>query len=410
MPSAQIITEPTLRHQFAPPGVSTGSIRLQVKTSGRGGRLTPYLRGVPLSEGMEVVSDDTVINLAVERLPHVTLPAEIRIGWDDGTDACPPLILSTEAEAVSLAGNGVLEEISVVFQNGMVKGQAVNYRNGVERPMILGRVNGVLLRPVDVRLRSAHEAGGAVVAFSMPVDPSDFSSEGGVLELVHAPEMTVLWRSALAPVEDPVAASVETRRRLAEAEQRMASLLSQLETRLGQDVRKQNQLIEDVVSYMLALIHDRANRSEVPGDTDRNQARRLINLASSTSNETDDDTLAVVGPISPFMGWGWSSAELNRDRIELRRMHTSATVLNPHPERKVARIALTVVDAAPEAMTSLRLQADGAPVPLQTPTDQAPPCTISAFLQPPLSVSLINLTSGASRDGLAIRDIRFFYA
>ena len=408
---AQTTTEPALRHQFAPPSLSTGYIRLQVKTSGRGGTLTPYLRGVPLGEGVKVASDDTVIDLAVERLPHVALPAEIRIGWDDGTDACSPLILSTEAEAVSLAGNGVLEEVSVVFQNGMVKGRAVNHRNGVERPVILGRINGVLLRPVDVRLRSAHEAGGGVVAFSMPVDPSDFSSEGGVLELVHAPAMTVLWRSALAPVEDPVAASVETRRRLAETEQRMASLVSQLETRLGQDVRKQNQLIEDVAAYMLALIHDRANRSEAPEDMDRNQARRLIELASSVCNESDDDTLAAVGPLSPFMGWGWSAAELSRDRIELRRMHASATVLNPHPERKVGRIALTVMDGAPEAIASLRLQADGGtPVPLQTPTDQGPPYTVSAVMQPPLSVSLINLTGGASKDGLAIRDIRFFYA
>lgn len=410
MSSIQSTTEPSRRHQFAPPTFSSGCIRLRVKTSGCGGRLTPYLRGIPLGEGVEIAYDDIVIDLAIERLPHVALPAGIRIGWDDGTDACPPLIISNETEAVSLAGNGVLEEVSVVFQSGMVKGQAVNHRNGIERPVILGRINGVLLRPVDVRLRAAHEAGGAVVTFAMPVDPSDFSSEGGVLELVHAPEMTVLWRSALAPVEDPVAASAEIRRRLAETEQRMASLVSQLETRLGQDVRKQSQLMEDVVAYMLALIYDRANRPEAPDDADRNQAKRLIDLASSASNDANDDTLAAIGPLSPFMGWGWSAPELSSDRIELRRMYTSATVLNPHPERKVTRIALTVMEGAPEAMASLRLRADGAPVPLHTPTDQEPPYTVSAVFQPPFSISLINLTSGASREGLAIRDIRFFYA
>ncbi|WP_292229848.1 hypothetical protein [Brevundimonas sp.] len=403
------MTEISPRHQFQSPLRTLGGLRLQVRTTGRGGQLTPYLRGVPLGRPVNVGDEDVLVELEVERLPHVTLPAEIRVAWEDGSEASSPLAIISEAEAVALTGNGALEEVSATLQNGMVKGRALNRRNGVERPVILGRINGVLLRPVEVGPPSAHEGGGAIVTFTMPIEPSDFSAEGGVIELIHAPAMTTLWRTVLAPHQSEEAAAVETRRRLTETEQRLAGIAAQIETRLGQELRRQNQLIEDVVAYMLALIHDRANRSETPDDGDREQARRLIESASTVSGSADDETLAVVGPLSPFMGWGWSVPELNRDRIELRRMQTAATVLNPHPERKVERIALTVLEGSTVVLSQLSAQTDGQTRKIQASEELGAPFTASLVLTPPLSVGLLSLAAPMSQEGLAVQDVRFFY-
>lgn len=399
------------RHIFSAPRSTLGCIHLTVETTGRGGRLTSFLRGVAMGDPVDVADNAIAVELPVDRFPHVRLPADIRIGWEDGADATPPLTVKTVAEAVALTGNGTLENVSVLFRNGMVQGTALNRRNGVERPLILGRVNGTLLRPVDVRFQSAHETGGAIIAFAMPVDPTDFSAEGGVLELLHAPSMTILWRTALGPAgTGEEGAVIETRRRLSEAEQRLADTLGQVETRLSQSILRQNQVIEDIVAYMLALIHDRANRPENENDPDRKAARDLIALASAETAPRDDGRLAVVGPLSPFMGWGWSAAELSRDRIELRRMRTAASVLNPRPERKVDKIALTVVEAAPESLASLGVQADGQPCDVLLSLSGGTPCTALIVLDPPISVGLLSLSCTTPQDGIAVQDVRFFYA
>lgn len=398
------------RHQFSSPRAALGCIHLAVQASGRGGRLTPYLRGVAIGNAVEVADSAVSVDLPIDRLPHVSLPADIRIGWDDGTDATLPLTIRTEAEAVALTGVGALENVSVIFRNGMVQGTALNRRNGVERPLILGRINGTLLRPVDVRFQSVHETGGAVIAFSMPVDPTDFSAEGGVLELLHAPSMIILWRTALGSVGAGEEISIiETKRRLSEAEHRLSNTLCQVETRLSQSILRQNQVLEDVVTYMLALIHDRANRAENEDDPDRKAARDLIALASTETTQATDERLAVIGPLSPFMGWGWSAAEFNRDRIELRRMRTAASVLNPRPERKVDRIALTVVEATSEALANLGVQTDGQARDLSLSLHEGTPCTALVMLDPPISVGVLSLSCTSPQDGIAVQDVRFFY-
>ena len=379
----------------------SGAIQLTRADMATGSRLQAFVRGVPLGEAVTVSEGDSHVLVPVERFPHVDFPAELRIARDDGTDAVPPVIVQDAATVNILVGEGTLTDVEVDFRNGLVTGTARNRTNGTNVPVLIGRVNGTLLRPVDVRLEGGDETGGARLRFTLPVEAGDFSDRGVSFEILHAPSMDCVWRSVLAPADTLMAGGIVTDIRLSEAERKLADAGLALETRLTAKVARQQALIEDITAHLLALVNDK-------GADNRVQARQL--MAASGHDVAADSTVGVVGPLSPYMGWGWSAPELGDDRIEHRRMGAAATVLNPHPDRAVRAIALTVLRATPESLMALSARTDGVEAQIEPPAVGGAPCTLTIRPNDSASIALLTLSCTAPQGGIAVQDIRFFYA
>ena len=378
-----------------------GAIQLARRGTVSGGQLQAFVRGVALGEPVSISEGDSHILVPAVLFPHVEFPAEIRIGWADGTDAIAPLRVDDAATVNSLIGEGRLTDMQVQFRNGLITGTAHNRTNGVNVPMLIGRVNGTLLRPVDVKLAGGDESGGARLRFTLPVEASDFSDRGVTYEILHAPSLECIWRTVLAPADTLMGGGIVTDIRLSEAERKLADASMALETKLNAQIARQQLLIEDITAHLLALINDK-------GADNRAQARQLV--AQTGAVTAADTAVGVVGALSPYLGWGWSDAELSRDRIEQRRMGAAATVLNPHPDRTVRAIALTVTEATTEGLAALSAQIDGIEAQVEPGKVGGAPCTVTIRPQAGVSASVLSLSCTAPRGGIAVQDIRFFYA
>ncbi len=400
---------------FYPPVIGSGLIRLRVRERGRGGQLCAYLRGVPLGEPVALSATDTHVDLPIARIPHAKLPADIRIGWDDGQDASDPLTIRSEAQATALAGSGDLLDINVDFTRGQVRGTARNPINGLVAPIIIGRLNGSLMRHVRSEVVSANPEGGSIIAFDMPVDANDFTSEGGVIELLLAPSMRTLWRHGLGPVGDEQQEAIKLLRQAATVEQTLRGAMADIEARIGQRMATQSQLFEDVVTYLLALIHDRAAVTDTAVEgPDREMARALLAKAAAPE-AVSPSQVSVVGVASTFMGEGWSDIVLTDHRIEVRRFSSGATVLNPCPLRPVSKVVVTAVEGSEEALSQLHALFDAAPAQIKISAVSAAPCSIVVTPdvkqgQEPGSVSLVTLINPEGRSTVAVQDVRFHYA
>lgn len=379
---------------------TAGAIQLVSREVLSGGQLQAYVRGVALGDPVTITDGDSRVRVPVVRFPHVDFPAEIRIGWADGRDAVTPIRVDGPDVVATLIGQGDLTEVAVQFRNGLIIGTARNRANGVTVPMLIGRVNGTLLRTVDTRLSGADDTGGSEVRFTLPVEASDFSDRGASFEILHAPSLECIWRSVLAPADTVMSGGIVTDIRLSEAERKLADASLALETKLNAKIARQNRLIEDISAHLLSLLGD--------GSADpREQARQLIARTGMTS--IADASVGVVGALSPYLGWGWSDAELSSDRIEQRRMGAAATVLNPYPDRAVATIAITVTEGSPEALAALSAQIDGREAAIALPQIGGTPCTVTVRPKDGSSLSLLSLSCTAPRGGIAVQDIRFFY-
>lgn len=398
---------------FEKPTAIAGHIRLRIRERGAGGTLCAYLRGIPLGAPVEVETAASHVDLPVERLPHVALPAEIRIAWSDGSDACSSLVLNSEAVAASLTGPGDLSDLEVLFANGQVRGTARNGVNGISTPLLLGRINGALLRPVRTEVTGDSPEGGARIAFDMPVDATDFTAEGGVIELLVAPSMKTLWRHALGPVGDERHEAVKLLRQATAIEHNVRTAVADVEARLGQKIALQDQLMEDVATYLLALIHDRAAKADQAADADRQLARELIARAARQQESARPARVTVVGVSSPFMGQGWGEAGLTQHRLEVRRLSTAATLLNPFPNRPVRKVTITVVEGDESAIGQLGALMDDEGATVTFSPVRAAPCTLT--LTPPDTQAdhgfgVLTLVNSSGQGTIAIQDVRFHYA
>lgn len=385
-----------------------GEILIRNTGETRTGTLQAFVRGVPLGQAVAFDPTAAVFSVPCQQFPHVSLPAELRIGWDDGTDAIAVVQIDSLSDINTLVGHGVLTDVQAVFRNGLISGTARNAFNGVDTPMLVGRVNGSLLRTVETSIYGGHEEGGAVIRFAMPVEASDFSDRGATFELLHAPALTCAWRSVLAPADTLMAGGIETDVRLSESERKLADAFARTEIKLTTQIARQNNLIEDVTAYLLALINDHAN-GQTGEDKTRQLAQTLIAKAAAANIVESDTNSAVVGPLSPYMGWGWNDAALNKDRIETRRMGAAATVLNPHTDRMLQAIAVTVIDASNEAISHISAQIDGHEAFVDLSGATGAPCTILVRPKIAGSGSLLSLSCTRPGQGIHVQDFRFFY-
>lgn len=346
-----------------------------------GQEVTAFVRGVPIGKAtipaIERGRGEVVI--PIEQFPWVGLPCEIRLEGQDGLDVAPILVLGRSEQIYRVAGPGVLQDVDVRIVEGLIKGTAVNRINGFNRPMLIGRVNGATLRPINVQPVRPLDDGGCLVSFSMNLERDDFSAEGVRYEVLFLPSMAPIWSTTLAPV-DQVAPDVmvEVEERLAASERRAATSASRFVSRFESDLQKQNDVIENLTAYLSSLILDRINVASSAPEDANTIATTILATARSNAGSGATASHAVVGVDSPFLGGGWSQIYEDKRRLPIRWMASTATIFNPHPERQVASILLTIAETRGQTLSSdLTVLCDGQVAAVEIAPVNEAPCTIT---------------------------------
>ena len=249
-------------------------------------QLVAYVNGIPIGESarLSALAEGEKVSIQCGYFPCVSLPCPIRIGLKDANqDIAPVLTIQSADEVQRLVGHGRLEDLRLTLQNGVVVGAAINKVNGLRRPLLLGRINGHMLRNIQVEPPRMRDEGGCYVSFTMAVEPSDLGPSGATYEILKLPEMTLLGTLAF-PRSDDQALALSVGRLEASVDgfrKQLRLELARAHEVAEQQRQQSQQTLESVVEYLLALMFDRfASKQDASAAQLENDAltdfRRLI--------------------------------------------------------------------------------------------------------------------------------------
>ncbi|MFN3548157.1 MAG: hypothetical protein ACK4U0_11770 [Mesorhizobium sp.] len=361
-----------------------GRFALECARAGEvGGRILAFVDGIPIGSSGEVASAEAgaEVTIACDRFPAVGMPCQVRFASGAGeTDIAPPYVLRTAAEAERLVGPGRVEDVRVAIRNGVIAGRGVNRVNALSRPVLLGRVNGELLREVRMAAPRPREEGGSALDFTLAIDPADLTESGAHYEILSLPDMTVLAGLSF-PRSDASALSAAVARNAAAIENLSRRL--HLETARAAEAAQQRhaeqgRAMEAVAEYLIALVYDRfADRGADAGrERDETLAsfREAVARAARGEGALDLHDYASAPPSSAYFADGWSWLEQDSKGFDFRWMGLGAAVFNPQPHRPVTQVTVSIATTyrgIPPEITAV-LDADGADVELVAAPNGAP--------------------------------------
>jgi hypothetical protein len=318
-----------------------------------------------------------IIEYPVTYLPWVELPAEIRfVSERSGEEVCDPLRLSSHYEAVALVGVGEAVVQTVAIDQGMIRGLVINRVNGLIRPQMFARINGVVPRTITVEQPRLLDDGGASFQFSAQLHPADLGENGLTAEIFllgrDTPLTTVAFRRA--DVDDLTKRIVEFEARLAQMGQSNMVRFKAMDQELSERVDVLQQRIDAFIEYAASFMFDRVAAREVqatPGAEPLQPALRekvdaflaLVHGGGRTARPSDEREVALPLASTAF-SFGWHEVEQVEDCL-VRWMSDHGVLFNPHPERVVEEVRLTLAAAQGTTQPVLRAAFDQRPAVLR---------------------------------------------
>jgi hypothetical protein len=373
-----------------------------------------------------------IIEYPISYLPWVELPAEVRfVSERTGQEIAEPFHIRTHDEAIALVGIGEAVIQTVAIDQGMIRGVVVNRVNGLLRPQMFARINGLVPRTIAVEQPRLLDDGGASFQFSAQLLPADLGENGLTAEIFllgqDRPLTSIAFRRA--DVDDLT-------KRIVEFDARLAQLSQSTEFRFktsGQEmqvaINVMQQRIDAFIEYAASFMFDRIAASsiptvpgEVPLSPELNaKVVSFLGAVNGSAQSTNEMQASVNVPLASHgFSFGWSEVE-DEGGLALRRMQDNAVVFNPYPDRLVAEIRMMLWTLEGAAQPSLRAAFDAMPAAFNiergkrkgdrwlariTPTEGEPPMQCTAL-------SLLNMmpASGSRTDGkVAVADLTFIYA
>jgi hypothetical protein len=381
-----------------------------------------------------------IIEYPIPYLPWVDLPADVRfVSENTGKEIAEAFRITTHDEAIALVGMGEAVIQNVVIDQGMIRGVVVNRVNGLLRPQMFARINGVIPRVIAVDQPRLLDDGGASFQFSAQLTPADLGENGLTAEIFllgqDTPLTSISYRRA--DIDDLTKRIVEFEARLAQVSQSTTLRFNSMNNELKQSLDVMRQRIDAFIEYAASFMFDRIATTEVPALPDAAplspELRKKVDSFLATVNDAESiqerrgkraDPTVTVPLRSSLFSFGWLDVEEDNG-VPYRRMSDIAVVLNPHPDRPIANVQMTLVGPDGSGQPSLRAAFDGAPAVctvergkrksggcriLIAPAEEGQPKTSRAL-------SLANmLTSGSVRDArpklglVAISELTFAYS
>ncbi|QRM35613.1 hypothetical protein [Microvirga sp. VF16] len=307
--------------------------------------------------------------IPIHYLPWVELPSEIRfVAKSTGHDFCSPLELRTHDDALALLGPGELHVEAISLRNGMLRGTAVNRKNGLARPHLFARVNRKIPRPLTVEHPRMLDDGGSVCHFAMQLLPTDITDQGLSVEIFEYGSDVPLTSTVLARIEDDNvhAKMIDLESRIEEIRSSTSLQIGTIASQSNDRLRTLQERIDAFIEYMmLHLLDARAteHRENIEGTEGKPKPlpKSVLNFKEliyspnvEPTNEPKQHTLIHTIPAkSESFSYGWYNVE-SSDGVDFRWMGQSGILFNPEPDRLVERVVLQLKSVYAAERPSLR--------------------------------------------------------
>ena len=311
-----------------------------------------------------------IIEFPVDYLPWIELPTEIHlVGMRTSEDICPPIPLRTHEQAIALIGMGKTEIESLTVDQGMLRGLATNRVNGLIRPHMFARINGLVPRAISVEPPRLLDSGGASFQFAAQLHPADLVENGLTADIfmvgIETPLASIAYRRA--DVDDLSKRIVELEAQLAQSKTSTAFKFHTLNSDVTARMDVMQERIDTFIEYAASFMFDRVAAVEVqtqPGvepmpperrakvDAFLDIVRHGVGVRTSAGAVAAEPETTVAVPLrSVEFSYGWYDVEEESGR-EFRWMAADAIVFNPAPDRlvKEVRVAVAAVYGADRPM------------------------------------------------------------
>jgi hypothetical protein len=406
-----------------------------------------YINGIKVGENYisGVFHAGEIIEYPIQYLPHVDLPGEIRFErMQDGAEIVSPFMLKTREDAIALVGLGDVKVENLAIEHGVVRGVAVNRVNGLLRPEMFAKINGVVPRGVIVDHHHLLDDGGASFQFSVRLEPQDLAENGMSIDIYavgkQGPLSSIVYRRA--DPDDALRRIIQLESRLDQNQQATGYQIQALDNEITARIGLLQDRIDAFIEYSASLLFDRIAATpvqEVPRtpalNADKKKkmqmflelvksgAKVLGELSHDRSSTTD---LRIVPLRSSAFSHGWYDVELD-DGEEYRWMSSEAIVFNPAPEKKLLEVQIGVFGVYGAELPMLKCFFDGVSANvLRQPPATDGPLTIRAQVpkdKSPTSFDMLRIeslvsASPATLEGstdqrllsIAVSQIAFVYA
>ncbi|RYJ03635.1 MAG: hypothetical protein EON47_03400 [Acetobacteraceae bacterium] len=311
------------------------------------------------------IAAEAMLDLPIDRLPCVPLPALIRLATaSEGPELAAPWTITGPEVALALLGPAmpVLEDLRL--DHGMLRGTGIERRNGLLRPVLHAVINGTLARAVQVEAPVPLAEGGCAFRFALALEATDLTGNGLRIALhmpgLEAPLARFAWAPAL-PGQDGMAA---LEARLLRLEQAGETALATLQASFDRRFEQQQDRIDAFIDAAASLLLDRLTSPEGSAAA----LRALIATATSPEPVLSDapalGAQAVLTARDAGFDLGWHGAEEDAGG-GFRWMTLQGLLRNPAPLRPVAGVLLEIAHLY------------GAPAPLIEAGFDAKPCLVA---------------------------------
>lgn len=406
--------------------------------------ITAYVQGIRAGEShiQGSLRAGDIIEFPISYLPWVELPAEIRfVRRSDDAEVCAPFELRTIDEATMLVGMGELKVDNLTISQGIVRGVAFNRINGLLKPQLFARINGVIPRSVDMEEPRLMDEGGASFRFAVQLLPIDINDSGLSIELFAVGAQTPLASVVLGRPADS-----ELDKRLIALDTRVQQIqdasgfhIKSLRTELKDQLADIQQRVDAFIEYASSFIFDRIAGEHTPASAPIDAAlqsqidslKSFIHAPPASANAKRSDaaiptTATYVDLQSDLFTLGWYAVEVV-DGNGFRWMSRTGIIFNPDPGRIISEVLIVIDKVYGATFPLLNCYFDALPAALDITEDPA----TSRFMArlrwrdgtPPLPVQTIRIESQVSASpaqaesandqrilSIAIREVSFFYA
>lgn len=429
-----------------PIGIGRQAVRLACLVSSRfDDVIVAYVQGIRAGEShlQGALKAGDIIEFPIDYLPWVELPAEIRfVRKGDDVEIGAPFELRTIDEATMLVGTGELVVDNLTISQGIVRGVVFNKINGLLKPQLFARINGVIPRAVGLEEPRLMDEGGASFRFAVQLLPIDINDSGLSIELFAVGSHTPLASAVLSrPADD------ELDRRLIALDARVQQIqdassfhIKSLRTELKEQVTDIQQRVDAFIEYASSFIFDRiaGERREASAPVDAALQSQIDSLKSfihatptvspgAKKGEAAVPTTATYVDLnSDLFTLGWYAVEVV-DGSGFRWMSRTGIIFNPDPGRIVSEVLIVIDKVYGATFPLLSCYFDAQPAALDLTDDPATSQFVARLRwrddTPPVPVQTIRIESQVSASpaqsegsndqrilSIAIREVSFFYA
>jgi len=303
-----------------------------------------------------------VIEFPIDYLPWVELPAQIHlVDLVSRKDICEPIALATHDQAVALVGLGETTVENLAIDQGLLRGVAINRTNGLIRPQMFARINGVLPRPISIDPPRLLDDGGAHFRFAAQLHPTDLIENGLTVDIFLIGFDTPLASIAFqrADVDDMARRVVELEAQLEQTRTTAAFKISSLNAEIAARLDAMQERIDTFIEYAGSFIFDRIAAVEVPTQAgvepltpgQRQKVDAFLEIVRGAGGPNGKELVPAQLPAaseslalalrSMSFSYGWYDVE-DADGRSFRWMAGDAIVANPQPSLPVRSVTIDV--------------------------------------------------------------------